>query len=249
MTKDVLVSVENVSKVYGSLAVVDDISCSIKRSSVTTILGPNGAGKSTLAKMIMGLLVPTKGAVKIEGKAPEEVRTSIGYVPQRFNYNPNIPITVCEFMKLSLHVAGKHDREKDQIISQRFKDVGLKNVLKKRLSELSGGQLQRVLIARALLSDKTLLILDEPVAGVDIEGRKSIYELLKELNKKHGMTIILISHELDVVFNYSDQVLCLNRRLLCKGKPQEALTEEILSDMYGGKHHAHYHHNCADNHK
>ena len=236
---------ENLTKMYGDNAVVDNVSFAIPKGGIVSIIGPNGAGKSTLARMLMGLVKPTKGTLRINGKKPQEVRTMIGYVPQRFNYNPHVPITVQEFLTLSLHVAGKHKNEKINIIEKRLQDVGLTDVLGKQLPQLSGGQLQRALIARALLTDKKILILDEPVAGIDIKGRQSIYELLKELNKKHGVTIVLISHELDVVFKYADSVLCMNRRMLCHGKPKEVLTEQIFNEMYGMRHHAHYHHECA----
>lgn len=240
------ITVSNVEKQYGDAAVIRDISFGIKKGSIAAIIGPNGAGKSTLAKIIMGLLEPDKGSVTIGGKRPQDVRRSIGYVPQRFTYNPRVPMTVREFLMLSLHVAGKHEHERDAILAERFADVGLSpDVMKKQLSKLSGGQLQRVLIARALLTDKELLILDEPVAGLDIEGRQSIRELLKMLNKEHGVTIIIISHELEVVFRYADTVLCLNKRMLCQGKPNEALTEDVLAQMYGDRHQAHYHHTCT----
>lgn len=245
MQKNEFIAVENVSKAYGDTAVVDHVTFTIARGSITAMIGPNGAGKSTLAKMVMGLLSPTSGTICIEGKRPQELRTQIGYVPQRFTYTSGVPITVQEFLMLSLHAAGKHEREKTDIIERRFKDVGLTDVMHRQLHQLSGGQLQRMLIARALLTDKKLLILDEPVAGVDMEGRKSIYELLKELNQKHGMTILIISHELDVVFNDADQVLCINRRMLCRGKPKETLTEAVMAEMYGLQHQAHYHHTCS----
>ena len=245
MSKNDFITAKNVSKAYGDTTVVENVTFTINKGSVTSVIGPNGAGKSTLAKIMMGLIQPTNGMVTINGKTPRDARTSIGYVPQRFIYNPKVPITVQEFLMLSLHVAGQHKREKTEIIEKRFSDVGITGVMDKQLHQLSGGQLQRILIARALLTDKKLLIMDEPVAGVDIEGRKSIYELLKDLNQKHGMTVIIISHELDVVFNYSDQVICINRRMLCHGKPQEALTEKIMNEMYGMRHQAHYHHNCS----
>jgi zinc transport system ATP-binding protein len=245
MKKKDLIIAKHVSKVYADTTVVDDVTFTIARGTITAMIGPNAAGKSTLAKIMMGLISATRGSVTIGGQSPHKVRTSIGYVPQRFTYNPKVPVTVREFLRLSLHVAGHHEREEDEVITERFADVGLGDVMHKHLYQLSGGQLQRMLIARALLTDKTLLILDEPVAGVDIEGRKSIYELLKDLKEKHGMTIILISHELDVVFQYADQVLCINRRMLCHGKPQETLTEEVLGEMYGMNHQAHYHHRCS----
>ncbi len=245
MKKSDYIAIHNVTKTYGDIPVVDDVSFVIPKGSIVALIGPNGAGKSTLAKMIMGLIKPDKGTITINGKTPESARTSIGYVPQRFTYNPHIPITVEEFLLLSLYVIGKQDQKQLKIIQKKFSDVGLpKETMKKQLGELSGGQLQRVLIARSLLMKKELLIMDEPVAGLDIEGRKSIHELLKELNQKNGTTVILISHELDTVFRYADNVLCIDKRMLCQGKPKEALTEEILNEMYGERHQAHYHHQC-----
>lgn len=246
MSKNDFIVAQNISKVYGDTAVLQDVTLSINEGSITSVIGPNGAGKSTLAKIMMGLIQPTSGTITINGKNPRDTRTLIGYVPQRFTYNSKVPITVQEFLMLSLCVAGLHEREKVEIIEKRFSEVGITNVMNKQLHQLSGGQLQRILIARALLTNKTLLILDEPVTGVDLEGKKSIYELLKDLNKKHGMSIIIISHELDVVFNHSDQVICINRRLLCHGKPQETLTKEIMNEMYDMRHQAHYHHHCSN---
>lgn len=245
MAKNNLVVVDKITKVYGDIAVVDNISFAIAKGSIVAMIGPNGAGKSTIAKMIMGLILPTAGTITIDGKKPSDMRTLIGYVPQRFNLNPKIPLTVKEFFMLSLHVAEKHEYENVEIIEKRFAEVGVANVMDKQLSQLSGGQLQRVLIARALLSDKKLLILDEPVAGLDIEGRQSIHELLKDLNQKNEVTIVLISHELDTVFKYADNVVCINHRMLCQGKPKEILTEKVLNEMYGMRHQAHYHHGCT----
>lgn len=246
MTTKEYISIEAVTKRYGDSSVIEDVSFVIPKGSISAIIGPNGAGKSTLAKMIMGIISPNSGTVAIDGQKPEQYRKKIGYVPQRFTFNPKVPITVEEFLMLSLHVAGKHEHEERSIIENRFERVGLPNsTLNKQLSELSGGQLQRMLVARALLTDKELLIMDEPVAGLDIEGRQSIHEMLKKLNKDHGVTIILISHELEVVFTYAEHVLCINRRMLCQGKPEETLTEEVLTEMYGSQHQAHYHHKCV----
>jgi len=245
MSKSNYITIKNITKKYGDIVAVDDVSFVIPQGSIATIIGPNGAGKSTLAKMIMGLIKPTSGSISIDKKQPHTMRKVIGYVPQRFTYNPRVPITVKEFFMLSLHIAGKHQHEQITTIENKFTDVGLpKNIMEKQLAELSGGQLQRVLIARSLLTDKQLLIMDEPVAGLDIEGRQSIHELLKELNSRYKVTIILISHELDVVFKYSDNVLCINKRMLCHGIPKEVLTEDVLAQMYGMQHHAHYHHEC-----
>lgn len=246
MTKKDYIVGESLTITYDGIPAVDEASFRIPKGSITAIIGPNGAGKSTLAKIIMGLIEPEHGSITIGGKNPRSMRKRIGYVPQRFEYNKHIPITVSEFLSLSLSVL-TNGKGKLAIVEERLKDVGLgKEILKKQLSELSGGQLQRMLIARALLTEKDLLIMDEPVASLDIEGRQSVHELLKELNKKHSVTILLISHELEVVFQYADNVLCMHRRLLCHGRPNEALTQKVLKEMYGDHHQAHYHHTCND---
>lgn len=239
------IQVKDISKSFGDVVALEHVSFDIENGEIVALIGPNGAGKSTLASIIMGLLEPTSGSITIDGAVPSEKRTAIGYVPQRFTFNQRVPITVGEFLSLSLHVAGVGEQSA-QTINTWLKRVGLPtDTLQKQLGELSGGQRQRVLIARALLTHKQLLIMDEPVAGLDVEGKESIHSLLKSLNKEHGVTVILISHELDVVYNYADKVLCLHRKLLCHGKPREALTSDVLTQMYEGEHAAHYHHGCT----
>lgn len=252
MPKKNLLKVKNLTKTYGGMAVVDCVSFDIQEGDIVAMIGPNGAGKSTLAKLLMGLIEPTEGSVKINNQNPNKVRRYVGYVPQKFHFNHSIPMTVEEFLNLSIHNLENKKDKKESVIEDRLNDVGLKDVLKKQISDLSGGQMQRVLIARALLVEKKLLLLDEPVASIDVEGKQSIYQLLKEINKKHKVTIIIISHELDVVFKYADQVLCINRRMLCQGTPKETLTQKVLGEIYGMEHQAHYHHTCEghdENHK
>lgn len=244
MNTDAFISVKDITKVYGDTAVVDSVSFDVEKGSILAIIGPNGAGKSTMLKMIMGVLDPTSGNVLIEGDAPSKARTRMGYVPQRFGFDEWLPMTVHEFLELSAHVSGVHDSEEDQLIRDRLADVGVPDVGGKMLSQLSGGQLQRVMIARALLTRKDILLLDEPVAGIDVEGQRAMYDLITDINREHGTTCILISHELDVVFRYATNVVCLNKKMLCHGLPNEAMTEDVLAEMYG-RHTAHYHHDLA----
>jgi len=239
------ISVKRLTKVYGDTAVVDAVSFGIKKGEILAIIGPNGAGKSTLLRMIMGLLKPTSGTVLIQEKDPVEARTRMGYVPQRFEFDQWLPMTVHEFLELSSHMTGLHEQEEQAIINQRLSDVGVPDVGNKILSALSGGQLQRVMIARALLTNKDILLLDEPVSGIDIEGQRAIYDLIKDINKKHGTTCILISHELDVVFKYASKVICINKKKLCHGAPKTTITDKVLSQMYGTET-AHYHHDSCE---
>lgn len=237
-----IITVEHLTKRFGDTDVVSDVSFVVEPGEILAIIGPNGAGKSTLLRTLMGFETPTSGTVRIYGKTPDKARTSIAYVPQRFQFDRLIPMTVQEFLELSAHVNGMHGAESETVIHERLEAVGLGGHEKKLLRSLSGGQLQRLMIARALLTKKELLMLDEPVAGIDLEGQKTVYELIQSINEEFGTTCVLISHELDVVFRYATRVLCINKRALCHGRPNEVITEQVIKQMYGGDHSAHYHH-------
>ncbi len=241
MKKSIFIEVKGISKFFGDVAVLDDVSFEIERGEMVALIGPNGSGKTTLARIIMGLVQPSSGEVFIDGKIPERVRRNIAYVPQRFIFDRAIPITVEEFMEFALVVARVPLRQRKLLIVERLKDVGMNGKSGALVSTLSGGQLQRVMIARALLNKKELLVLDEPGAGIDIEGQATIYELIREINEKYGTTCIMISHELDVVYRYATNVVCINKKKLCYGVPRKALTQKVLEEMYG-KEVAHFHH-------
>ncbi len=225
------IKVEGVEKRFGSKTILENISFQVKKGEILSIIGPNGAGKSMLVKIILGLIEPTEGKVEIEGKAPKEKRALMGYVPQNFSFNRQIPMTVEEFWKISAP---------DKKSGTYFKEAGLEHVKDSQLKELSGGELQRFMIARALGTEKKIIILDEPEAGVDIQGQKTLYELIHQMNRD-GATIIIVSHELEVVFRHATSVLCLNKRALCHGAPEGAINEEVLRELYG-EHAGYYHH-------
>ncbi len=207
-----IVEVKNLSFQFKQQLVLDNISFTLKEGSVSVIVGPNGAGKSTLLKIIMGLYIPSKGEVVINGKRPNTLKHKIGYVPQNFNFDLNTPITVFEFMSLE---QCSHSKHKAVYISQFLKQVGLISTEKLKLGELSGGQLQRVMIARALLHEKDLLIFDEPASGIDISGEKTIYQLIKEISVKNKTTCLIVAHHLDQVSKYADNLICLNKKMTC----------------------------------
>ena len=242
------ITVDALSKVYGDTAVVDDVTFDVKKGDILAIIGPNGAGKSTVLKMLMGLVQPSGGSISIDGMSPKNVRTRMGYVPQRFQFDRWLPMTVYEFLELSAHVSGVHDSEEYSLIQTRLADVGVPDVGSNMLSDLSGGQLQRVMIARSLLTKKDILLLDEPVSGIDMEGQRAIYDLISDINATHGTTCILISHELDVVFRHATTVVCIDKKMICHGLPTEVITKDMLAKMYGehvdylhhGKKHTHH---------
>jgi ABC-type Mn2+/Zn2+ transport system ATPase subunit len=209
---------------------VEDVSFSLEEGQIATLIGPNGSGKSTVLKAILGL-VPFTGEVSVFGAPADQARAKIGYVPQRLGFDVTLPLTVREAVRMPLLGAGGPEVE---AAFGHFTDVlGIAPFLEKPLGALSGGELKRVLIARAMVTQPRLLLLDEPEAGIDIGGEQTLYELLHSLVSHHRLTALICSHELDIVFRYADLVLCLNRRLQCSGPPADVLTPDALSRLYG----------------
>lgn len=176
----------------------------IEKGSITAIVGPNGAGKTMLMKAMLGLK-DYDGSVKILGKSIKEVLDLVGYVPQKFEFDRTIPLSIEEFLAL---VAREKDvKEKEKKINFVLKEVDMAKQRKKKLGALSGGQLQRVLIASAILNDPPILFLDEPTTGIDQEGQLSFYDIINHLNEVHGTTIVMISHHGEAVKKYADQII------------------------------------------
>lgn len=231
------IHIENLSVSYPgqSQKAVDSVSFSVKSGSITALVGPNGSGKSSLIKAVLGLL-PCSGKVRIMNKPLERVERLIGYVPQRYQADRQFPITKAEFLSLSdSSIKPKH-------ISEHLELIGLGRQSNELVSDLSGGQLQRLLLARALITKPDVLILDEPESGVDVGGERDFYQLLSKLVKQRQLTILLASHELDLVFAYADQVVCLNKKLVCVGKPEDVVTPKALQAMYGSDFRMYQHH-------
>lgn len=235
-----LLQVENLSVAFGSNIVFSNVSFEIRAGEVAAVIGPNGSGKTTLIRAMLGLVPATHGHVTFDNQPLQQMRTRIGYLPQRFRFDPNFPINVKEYLRLS---GGKIT---DHALAAKLDEVGLTaSVLNKKLGALSGGQLQRVLIAQATLHNPALLILDEPSTGIDIVGEKQFYALIESQQKRHGTTVLLVSHDIAVIANVVDQVICINKRLICFGPPQRALTQETLSELYGHSDrslYSHHHH-------
>ncbi len=238
MSKSVIV-VKNLTYKFGDFIALDNITFVIEQGDMMAIIGPNGSGKTTLLKNIIGIYEPTAGNVKIFGKQPHQIIKSIGYVPQKFEFDRDIPITVYEFMALEKCGEAKHSRSN---IHRALGEVGLHNIENSKLGELSGGQFQRVMIAKALLHEKEILIFDEPSTGIDIVGEQTIYDLIKKINQERGTTCLIVSHELNVVNKYANKVICLNKKMICSGAPETVITPENLKQLYGigaGLYHTH----------
>jgi zinc transport system ATP-binding protein len=236
-----ILTVSGLNVEFNNHVILDDVSFEVGRDSTLAIIGPNGAGKSVLFRALLGL-IPYKGTVTWNSDA------KIGYVPQKLAVTNDLPLTVNEFL---------HFKEKDQKkIYEVIESVGFmkeashvhndKRVLGTRLGDLSGGELQRVLIAYALLGEPNVLLFDEPTAGVDIAGEETVYSLIHKLQADEDLTIIFISHELGVVYQYADTVLCLNKEKVCYGPPRIVIDKESLAKMYGEEVHLYQHHEHHD---
>ncbi|MCR4322705.1 MAG: metal ABC transporter ATP-binding protein [Candidatus Azambacteria bacterium] len=222
--------VKNVSVKVGREKVVDDVSFSIKKGENVAIIGPNGSGKTTLLRALLG-------SVRYQGEVIWHEKPIIGYVPQKFDFDKTVPFTVEEFFLVySRKSKGfwfpSHSALKE--IRKCLSYVKAEHLIKKNLGEISHGELQRVLIAQAVFERPNILLLDEPTASVDVEGERTIYYLVREMVKDFSLTSIIISHDLHVVHDFADRVICLNRKMLCEGTPRAVLNKENLGELYGG---------------
>jgi len=191
------------------------------------------------------------GTVSLLGQAPSELDAGsrIGYVPQRIEFDRTIPMTVSELLSFSIppmySFSLRSKKTEVETTGRLLNTVGAAELRDRLIGSLSGGELQRVMIARALIRDPAVLFLDEPASGVDIEGQERFYDLVRMLNQEQGLTVIMISHDLNIVYRFADEVLCLNRRLVCSGIPEKTLTDEVMKSVYGEMMGA-YIHSCHD---
>jgi len=226
---DWLLKVTDLSVRYGDAPVLQDVSFTISRGDFACFIGPNGAGKSTLFKTIVGLLEPAGGS--IESRARQ-----IGYVPQQLPLDTSLPLTVAEFLSLKLTRSrfwfGMRPSLREKVLSQ-LAEIGAEHLVDRRIGMLSGGEFQRVLVAYALLNDPDLLLLDEPLTGVDIRGGLSFDGLLHHLHDHRKIAIMMVSHDLHLVEHLSDSVYCINRDICCHGTAKEVLRPENLAKAYG----------------
>ncbi len=241
------VSVDRVSFRYQKTLVLEEVTLQVKEGEFLALIGPNGAGKTTLLKLILGLLPLKEGTITIFNRPVQklgELRSQIGYVLQGNTINRYFPITVEEFIltgRYPLIGMGKKPRIQDyQAVEAVLSKVHLTPLRSKPIRELSGGQWQRMLVARALVSQPRLLLLDEPTTAIDPKGSESLYELLLTL-REAKTTIIVVSHDVGVIAQYADTIACLNRTLVCHDRPEEVISAETLETMYG-KEVAFFHH-------
>lgn len=224
---------ENLSFAYDKKPVLENVDLKISHGEFASIVGPNGGGKTTLLKIILGLLKPDKGEIKIFGGAPQKARARMGYMPQYAHLDPQFPVTVADVVlmgRLRRNMGWRYLKKDRKTVEECLAEVNLAEHINDMFSELSGGQRQRVLIARALSSKPDLLLLDEPTANIDPEGEESLFETLADLNKR--MTILLVSHDIGFVSQVVKSVICVNRRVLVH--PTSRINGTIIKDIYGG---------------
>jgi zinc transport system ATP-binding protein len=215
-----LIEARDVSLRLGAAEVLSGVSLSIAPGEIVTLLGPNGSGKSTLLRVLLGVIAPSSGAVR---RAPG---LRIGYVPQRLAIDRALPLTVRRFLSLPRRVA-------DIAAEAALARVGLPGLGGRQMAALSGGQFQRVLLARALLSEPQLLILDEPTQGLDQPGEAAFYRLIEEVRRATGAAVLMVSHDLHVVMAASDRVICLNHHICCEGAPRVVSTAPEYRALFG----------------
>ncbi len=201
-------------------AILDGVDLTVERGEIVTLIGPNGSGKTTLARILLGLLEPDRGTV---WRRPGIV---IGYLPQRIALDNSLPLTVNRFLRLT-------GRRRDSDIADALDEVGTAHLGDSDIGALSGGELQRVLLARALLREPDLLVLDEPTQGVDFTGQIALYELIGKIRRRHGCGILTISHDLHLVMAATDRVVCLNHHICCSGEPEAVRRNPEYLALFG----------------
>lgn len=230
-----VIEIKDLSVYYKNNTAIEKVNLDVYRGEFLGIIGPNGGGKTTLIKAMLGLVEKSSGSVKVLGKNTGKAHSAIGYVPQFSIVDRSFPISVTEAVLSARLKSGLHPfryfKEKDRKFAlQYLSRVNMTELKDRQVSELSGGEFQRLLIARALATDPEILVLDEPTASVDPASRNTIYSLLDELNNE-GMTIIMVTHDLLAISSSVGRMACLNRRLAYHGEPK--LTEEVCNEMYG----------------
>lgn len=216
-----LLSARNVNVSRSGRPILLDVEIDIKRGEIVTLIGPNGSGKTTLVRVLLGLMPPDSGSIF------RQPGLTVGYVPQRFDIDAAIPMTVERFLSL-----GTSARDR---IAAVLDEVGAGRVRTNQLSAISGGEFQRVLLARALLRDPGLLVLDEPVQGVDYTGEAELYTLIGRLRDNRGLGVLLVSHDLHIVMAQSDRVVCLNRHVCCSGVPDAVAAHPEYMKLFGAE--------------
>ena len=215
-----LLSLGNVSLRLNATDVLEGVNLSVRRGEIVTLIGTNGAGKTSLVRIVLGLLKASGG------KVWRQPRLRIGYMPQKLQIDPSLPLTVLRFLLL---VPGT----RRPAVEAALAEVGAEHLIARPLQQVSGGELQRILLARALLRQPDLLVLDEPVQGVDVNGQIELYQLITRLRDRYGCGVMMVSHDLHLVMATTNTVVCLNRHVCCSGHPEQVSLDPAFVAMFG----------------
>ena len=219
---EILIEGRDIGHAFGDSAVLSDIEISVSTGEIVTLIGPNGAGKTTLIRILLGLIQPDSGSVA------RRSGLIVGYLPQQLEIDPILPLNVRRLLQLTSRPAA--DR-----MAQALEEVGAAHLIEQAVQSLSGGELQRVLLARALARDPDLLVLDEPIQGIDISGQTELYELIARIRTRRGCGVLMISHDLHLVMASTDRVVCINHHLCCSGQPETVSRHPEYMAMFGTK--------------
>ena len=235
-----LLSLQHIHYQHKGRSILQDVSLSVDAGQIVTLIGPSGAGKTTLVRIALGLLKPTSG------RCERQPQLRVGYVPQKVVVNQLMPLTVERFLTTSECRA--------DTLSAICQDVAISHLLSQRLNNLSGGEMQRVLLAKALLVKPQLLVLDEPVQGVDVTGQAELYQLIQDISKRLNCAVLMVSHDLHLVMSATDTVVCMNNHVCCHGHPESVSEHPAYLELFGKNiepslalythHHNHVHDGC-----
>ena len=218
---DSLISLNNIAMTFQGRPILQNISLDVQQGEIVTLIGPNGAGKTTLIRIVLGLQQPTNGLRNLA----KGVR--IGYMPQKIHVDPSMPLIVKRFLSLT--------GSKLPAIEIALQRTNVSRLLNSPVQSLSGGEMQRVLLARALLNKPDLLVLDEPVQGVDVNGQRSLYNLITEVRNEYNCAVLMVSHDLHLVMASTDRVICINQHICCSGHPQTVVKHPAYIKLFGDK--------------
>ena len=220
MSKDnLLVSLDNAGIYKSPKWLIRGVSLEVKSGQIVTLIGPNGSGKTTTAKMVLNILEPDEGSLK-------RYTNKIAYVPQKINIDWTMPLRVVDFMRLTNNLSNNE-------IIESLNQTGVEKLFKEQIHGLSGGEFQRVLLARAIAKKPELLVLDEPVQGVDFNGEIDLYNIIKNISANLNCGILLVSHDLHFVMSATDHVVCLNGHICCSGNPSSVIKDKVYIELFG----------------
>ncbi len=236
-----MIDVQRLTVQLGGRTALQDITFHAERGNYVAVLGPNGGGKSTLLKAILGLISPISGSISISSDATNTGRSTIGYVPQIKSLDRSFPALAVELVVTSIkgRWPGRISIEERRTATAALEKVGAGHLANREISTLSGGELQRIYLARAIIREPRLLLLDEPESGIDISGTQDLYTLLEAFHREANACIIMVTHDWDVALHHATHVLLINGRQNAFGSPSEALTEEAVRNTFGHVGHKH----------